>query len=206
MPKQTDPVPKYLITNSTNGNYSYFYHIMFMKMKPLILPISIALMLVFTSFARIGGDKDLPPITHTGENVMACRVNGHVIIAAENSADIANPTTVRFSSAPDNELIYIGGVFISPRYDIEISFKYQDTLGVYPIIDKYPYFGYFWDYTKSVSANDSNQFFPDKVHTGSINVLYNDGNIISGTFAFDGINRKGKVVHITDGRFDIAKH
>lgn len=179
---------------------------MFIKMKHFIFPLSIALLLVFTSFVKTGGDKDLPPITHTGENVMACRINGHAIIAAENTADISNPAAVRFSAAPDNELIYISGVFVSPRYDIEISFKYEDTLGVYPILDKYPYFGYFWDYTKSVSANDSNQFHPDKTHSGSVKVMYNDGNIISGTFAFDGINRKGKVVHITDGRFDIAKH
>ncbi len=177
-----------------------------MKMKLVSLTISIAFLLFFTSFIKVKSDRDLPPITHTGENIMACRVNGQVIIAAENSSDISNPAAVKFSSAPDNELVYISGTFVSPRYDIEISFKYADSLGVYPIIDKYPYFGYFWDYTKAISPNDSNQFQPDKTHTGSVNVIYNDGNIISGTFAFDGINRKGKVVHITDGRFDITKH
>ena len=175
-------------------------------MKSFVLPMSIAAVVVLTSFIKIGGDRELPPITHTGENVMACRVNGLVIIASENSDDMASASTVKFSYAPDNELVYIAGVFVSPRYDLEISFKYEDTLGVYPIIDKYPYFGYFWDYTKAISPNDSNQFHPDKTHTGSVHVLYNDGKIISGTFAFDGINGKGKVVHITDGRFDIAKH
>ena len=179
---------------------------MFMKIKCVFLPVSIALLVFFTSFIKIGSDRDLPPITHTGENIMACRVNGLVVIASENANDPNNPSVVRFSASPDNELVYIGGVFVSPRYDIEISFNYEDTLGVYPILDRYPYFGYFWDYTKSISPNDSNQFHPDKTHPGSINVMYNDGNIISGTFAFEGVNRKGKVVHITDGRFDIAKH
>ena len=177
-----------------------------MKMKNFFLPISIGALLILASFIKIGGERDLPPITHTGENVMACRVNGKVIIASENSDDMASASTVKFSYSPDNELLYIAGVFASPRYDVEISFKYEDSLGVYPILNQYPYFGYFWDYTKSISPNDSNQFHPDKVHTGSVNVLYNDGKIISGTFAFDGVNRKGKVVHITDGRFDIAKH
>ena len=175
-------------------------------MKLPFLSISAVMLLFFTSFIKVKSDRDLPPITHTGENVMACRINGQVIIAAENSSDISNPAAVKFSAAPDNELIYIAGVFVSPRYDIEISFKYSDSLGVYPIIDRYPYFGYFWDYTKAISPNDSNQFQPDKTHTGSVNVIYNDGNIISGTFAFDAINRKGKVVHVTDGRFYIAKH
>jgi hypothetical protein len=129
-----------------------------------------------------------------------------VVIAAENGEDLAGAATVKFSPSPANELVYIGGVFVSPRYDIEISFRYNDTLGTYPIIDKYPYFGYFWDYTKSVSPNDSNQFSPDNTHTGTVTVSYNDGNIIAGTFAFDAVNRKGKVVHVTEGRFDIVKH
>jgi hypothetical protein len=179
---------------------------MFVKMKIFIVPAGLTLLLFFASFIRIKSDRDLPPLTHTGENIMACKINGQVIIAAENSSDISNPAAVKFSSAPDNELVYIGGVFVSPRYDIEISFRYGDSLGVYPIIDKYPYFGYFWDYTKAISPNDSNQFQPDKTHTGSINITYNDGNIIAGTFAFDAVNRKGKVVHVTDGRFDITKH
>lgn len=177
-----------------------------MKMKRAVLPVGIALLLLSTSFIKGKYDRELPPLTHTGENVMACKVNGQVIIASENANDIANAAAVKFSSSPDNDLVYIGGVFVSPRYDIEISFKYSDTLGVYPIIDKYPYFGYFWDYTKAISPNDSNQFQPDKTHTGSVHVMYNDGNIIAGTFAFDGINRKGKVVHITEGRFDITRH
>ena len=177
-----------------------------MKIRILTLSISIALLLFLTSYVRIPGERDLPAITHTGENIMACRINGQIIIAAENTTDLANASSVKFSAAPDNELVYIGGVFVSPRYDIEISFKYADTLGVYPIVDKYPYFGYFWDYTKAISPNDSNQFHTDKTHIGSIKVLYNDGNIISGTFTFDAINRKGKVVHVTDGRFDLTKH
>ena len=177
-----------------------------MKTKKLYLPMCAIVALLFCSFIKIKSDRDLPPLTHTGENMMACRVNGQVIIASENTSDMSNPSTVKYSSSPDNDLVYIGGVFVSPRYDIEISFRYADTLGVYPILDKYPYFGYFWDYTKAISPNDSNQFQPDRTHKGTITVSYNDGNIIAGTFAFDAVNRKGKVVHITDGRFDIVRH
>ena len=177
-----------------------------MKTKVLLAAACIGLFLFFTSFRQVRSDHGLPPITHTGENVMACRVNGQVIIAAENPNDPSNPAAVKFSEAPDNDLLYIGGIFVSPRYDIEISFRYGDSLGTYPILYKYPYFGYFWDYTKSMSVNDSNQFQPDRTHGGNVTVTYLDANIIAGTFSFEAINRKGKVVHVTEGRFDIARH
>ena len=174
------------------------------KVKTLILSLGILSLLVLASFIKPGFDKDLPPLTHTGENMMACRVNGKVIIAGQNVMNASG--SVRFSSAPDNDLLYISCEIPSPHYEIELSINYDDTLGVYPIINSYPYFGYFWDYTHSISPNDSNQFQPDKTHAGTVKVTYNDGSIIAGTFAMEAVNRRGKVVHITDGRFDIMVH
>ncbi len=161
-------------------------------------------LLLLTSFINPGFDKELPPLTHTGENMMACKINGKVIIAGQNTANASG--VVIFSSSPDNELLYLSCEITSPHYEIELSIEYDDTLGVYPIINSYPYFGYFWDYTHSISANDSNQFQPDRTHPGTVTVTYNDGSIIAGTFAIEAVNRQGKVVHITDGRFDIMAH
>ncbi len=172
--------------------------------KTLILSVSVLSFVFLTSFIKIRFDKELPPLTHTGENMMACKVNGKVVIAGQNVTNASG--SVRFSSAPDNELLYISCEIPSPHYEIEISIQYDDTLGVYPIINSYPYFGYFWDYTHSISPNDSNQFQPDRTHTGKVNITYNDGSIIAGTFAMEAINRKGKVVRITEGRFDIMVH
>ena len=173
-------------------------------MRALKIIAGAALLLFCASFMQVKGGRELPPITHTGENMMACRVNGKVVVASESGDDLGSGSSVRFNESETNELGYITCTFISPRYDIELSFDYDDTLGTYPIIDHYPRFGYFWDYTRSLSPNDSNQFQPDDTHTGSVTVLYKDNKVIAGTFAFDAINRKGKVVHITDGRFDIA--
>ena len=161
--------------------------------------------MMLTSFQG-KSDRQLPPLTHSGQNILACRVNGNVNIAAENKNDPGGASEVNFNVVPDKEMIYLSAVFVSPRYDIEISFEYADTPGTYPIVVNYPYFGYFWDYTKSLSPNDSNQYQPDAMHTATINVSFFDGNIISGTFQMDAVNRQGKVVHITDGRFDIARH
>ena len=172
--------------------------------KIFVLTVSALSLVMLTSFIKPGFDKELPPLTHTGENMMACKVNGRVIIAGQY---VANATGfVQFSSSPDNGLLYLSCEIPSPHYEIELSIDYDDTLGVYPIISSYPYFGYFWDYTHSISPNDSNQFQPDIKHPGSVTVTYNDGSIIAGTFAMEGVNRQGKVVHITDGRFDIMVH
>ena len=172
--------------------------------KIFVLAVGALSFLLLTSFIKQRFEKELPPLTHTGENMMACKINGKVIIAGQNLTNAAG--VVNFSSSPDKDLLYISCEITSPHYEIELSIDYDDTLGVYPIICSYPYFGYFWDYTHSISPNDSNQFQPDISHPGSVTVTYNDGNIIAGTFAMEAVNRQGKVVHLTDGRFDIMAH
>jgi hypothetical protein len=44
----------------------------------------------------------------------------------------------------------------------------------------------------------------DSVYKGFVNLTHYDGKIAAGTFQFDCRKGSGKVVHITDGRFDIA--
>jgi len=176
----------------------------YVRGKIFVLTVSTLSLLLLTSFIKPGFERELPPLTHTGENMMACKVNGKVIIAGQNITNAAG--VVNFSSSPDKDILYLSCEISSPHYEIELSIDYDDTLGVYPIICSYPYFGYFWDYTHSISPNDSNQFQPDITHPGTVTVTYNDGSIIAGTFAMEGVNRQGKVVHITDGRFDIMAH
>ena len=167
--------------------------------------LSVLILVLCTSFQEEKKVKQLPPLTHSGENIFACKVNGQLMIANENASEVIGEFGIKFSHSKSNQLIYIQGSCTSPQYDIELSFKYLDTLGTYPLLMEYPYYAFFWDYSKSSAPNATNQFQPDATHGGTVNITYYDGHIISGTFAFDAVNRNGDLVHVTDGRFDIAK-
>lgn len=54
------------------------------------------------------------------------------------------------------------------------------------------------------SSLGGNQYVCDSLHTGKLTLLRLEQNMASGTFYFDAINPEtGKVIHVTDGRFDI---
>ena len=57
-------------------------------MKKVTLLLSALVLLFCTSFQDEKKSKELPPATHTGENVFACKVNGELMVAKENSSDI----------------------------------------------------------------------------------------------------------------------
>lgn len=49
-----------------------------------------------------------------------------------------------------------------------------------------------------------NIFNCDSIHTGKLKLLKLEKNLAAGTFEFTAINKEsGKVIHVTDGRFDI---
>jgi hypothetical protein len=58
-------------------------------------------------------------------------------------------------------------------------------------------------YNRSTLESDMDPYLTDSLHTGEVNILKYDGHIIAGTFWFEAVNSKGKVVKITEGRFDI---
>ena len=54
------------------------------------------------------------------------------------------------------------------------------------------------------AALGGNIFNCDSIHTGKIKLLRLEKNLAAGTFEFTAINEEsGKVIHVTDGRFDI---
>ena len=59
----------------------------------------------------------------------------------------------------------------------------------------------------------SNTFTTSNTYVGKINIKYFNGQfnppmfatVLAGTFEMDAVNGEGKVIHITEGRFDIGK-
>ncbi|MCA0334533.1 MAG: hypothetical protein LCH44_11360 [Bacteroidetes bacterium] len=65
-----------------------------------------------------------------------------------------------------------------------------------------------WDNNRIEIIDNSqlggNQYVCNSLHTGKLTLLRLEQNMAAGTFYFDAINPEtGKVIHVTDGRFDI---
>lgn len=150
-------------------------------------------------------EATLPPITNTGANVLACKVNGKVVIVSgNNNRQFMDPYGVMFNPMTWFGLIIVEGDNGSPKTGISLHIIYNDTLGNYPIITGYNPNTYIPLGASYVTESSNSAFTTDSSHGGSINIIAYSGKHISGTFAFDAINDEGKFVHITEGRFDIT--
>jgi|GEM_PF-259749 len=166
----------------------------------------LAFVLALCNCKKVDNLPQLPPVTHTGVNVLACKINGNVFIVSNNQTGCLFCPKYGVSFIIYNTgLISIDALNQQPRFEISINIPASDTIsGNYQIPFTYPYFAGFSNYDGDpISAGSYNI---DSANNGKITILYYDGNILAGTFAFDAVNSSGQVVHITEGRFDIANH
>ena len=135
----------------------------------------------------------LPGATHTGQNVVACYVNGNAFIASGHM-----PTGMGFFNWGDDYFIYDSLLAIEGsnwnNESIHLSIKFTG-LGTYNLTqnNSQPPFAYYQDTGSAFSSIN-----------GSVTISYYDGNILAGKFAFDGKSASGSIVHVTNGEFDIA--
>ena len=157
------------------------------------------------SCKKTDNTAQLPPITHTGANIVAFKLNGKVYIVTKNQPSCLLCSYGITYSPPDNTgLIYINANNENPRFEINIQFHFADSIGTYLIKGNYPNISYFYDYSNGTLSTGSNSFSTDSLRGGVLNVLYFDGHIISGTFQFDEISSNDSIIHVTEGRFDLA--
>lgn len=147
-------------------------------------------------------EPDLVPITTTGENTMGFYVSG-VPYNKKGTITFGSPTGVKYSRYQDGKIKIFGGGG-EPYTSIGIYF--------YPKPLKN-------DYILSILSTDSgfaesiddaplggNEYFTNDVVTGVLDILRLDEAIISGTFDIQLQNPEtGKIIHLTDGRFDIKR-
>jgi len=145
--------------------------------------------------------QGLPPYTQSGQNVVAFKVNGRVVVVSGHSNSIVNEG-VSYSVLYDS-ILYLDAVILNPHVELSICAKIV-SLGAYPIISSpWPLGASYFDDSNSSIPGGNNQFNTDSSHSGMVTYNYRDANIFAGTFAFDVINSQGTVIHITEGRFDI---
>lgn len=171
-----------------------------MRSKKLIL-LLFSIQVLCSNFS-CSKDK-LTKATQTGANTFSCKVDGKVFRSPETGGFfggepvfVNNLTMSGFTllgkSPPDDNGI---------RTIITIQLQYLQATGNYSL-SNYPYGQYRINYSGGFLYNTN------AAHTGTVNITRcdNSSGIYSGTFSFTAIDENtGKVVKITDGRFDVKQ-
>ena len=94
------------------------------------------------------------------------------------------------------------------KFSFTFSIRYSGNIGIY-LAKTYPYMASFSDNSNGTIPNGTNTFETNDINIGRVNIKYFYGsaspmNGVSGTFEMDAVNANGKVIHITEGRFDIG--
>jgi hypothetical protein len=162
------------------------------------------ILVLCTVFLGSSCKKDkLTKETQTGANTFSCKVDGKIFKSPENG-ELFGGKPVFVSNLPTDGFTILGK---GPRDDygikafILIKLPYLKATGTYQLNN---YFNgqYKINYAGGplYKTNDS--------HTGAVNITRCDtvNKIYSGTFSFNAIDdNTGKVVNITDGRFDVKQ-
>ena len=160
----------------------------------------------------------LPPETQTGANTFGCLIDGKPFV----------PTGTGSFTYPDYPVIggYKGAlppiyynrsnVYVSarqPYFSIDLYIRNVNTVGIYKLnFDTNPspnalYPQNYGNYTYATSTTKEQMCITkSSIYTGQVEITKADttNGIVSGRFSFKAINTTtGKIVDITDGRFDV---
>lgn len=174
-------------------------------MKKYLLAVAIITLFGANSCKReqpIG--KQLPSETHTGAFTFGCKVDGKVYTAKGKGGLLANQHVIYGYYSDSSISIYVGNT--QSKFNFYFTVKYEGYTGIY-LCKASPYSGTFYDNANGTIPGASNTYKTDNANIGKVNIKYFNtaaGSILSGTFEMDAINANGKVIHITEGRFDIG--
>ena len=159
------------------------------------------------------GVDALPPETQEGKNTFGCLVDGKAWIPTGTGAIGSRPIVGGYISALPP--VYSNDTNVSlliSRDNERILFYVRnvDRVGTYPLnfdtqpepASLYPqnYGGFISYYT---GGGDS--YMTTTNYTGSVEITKADrsNTILSGRFSFTGVSSTGKIIKVTDGRFDL---
>ena len=178
-------------------------------MRHILIAVSIALLLI-TSCKK---EKDkLPSATATGANTFGCLVNGKAWVpSGRGGFSGVNPTSGGFFVEVDNTIsIYVRAY--AENDEITIYLKNTTPVGTYYLNRNTTIRPYAIlpeaSYGMHKLLYDS-EYTTDSIHTGTVNITHSDLNagIVSGTFEMQVYQtHTGKIINITDGRFDYKTH
>jgi len=172
-------------------------------------------LLTSASCKKTTTQEQLPPETHEGKFTFGCKVDGKVYTASGKGGILSFDHVFYSLVSTDSSIHIFAGSTSSTKNKFSVSFtiKYTGQTGIY-IMKTYPYQGIFSDNSNGTIPGSSNTFTTTDNYMGKINIKYfggefippyNLGTVLAGTFEMDAVNGEGKVIHITEGRFDIGQ-
>ena len=155
-------------------------------------------------------EEQLPPETQTGANTFGCKVDGK-IYTASGKASFLGSQTVSYAFYSDTSLS-ISATNSNTKFYLSIAVKYNGSVGLH-FTTSYPNEGLFIDNSNGTIPGNYNSYSTDSLLKGRINIKYFNGNIsplqvgsiVAGVFEMEAKNANGKVIKITEGRFDIGR-
>ena len=147
--------------------------------------------------------EQLPPETQTGAFTFGCKVDGK-IYTAKGKDGLLSSQHIKFNYLLDSTI----NIFVSnteTKFKMSIKMKYKGNLGMHTTIGYYRG-GQFTDNSNGTISNSLNTCYTNDTLLGNINIKYFSPNsILAGTFEMDAINDNGRIIRITEGRFDIGQ-
>lgn len=160
------------------------------------------LLIIMLVFMMACSKDNLPKATQKGKNTFGCRVDG-VLFKPYFTGGLFNTVRVlSVSNSRNFNLFSIDAQNQETSQDVGIEFPYMRKTGTYQL-RQYGYRGIY-----SAGYRDPGWYTTDSVYKGELTLTRCDtiNKIYSGGFYFTAIDpNTGRVVKITDGRFDLKE-
>ncbi|MEX0966262.1 MAG: hypothetical protein WD077_03425 [Bacteroidia bacterium] len=173
-------------------------------MRTLMI-ITAALLLAGSGCKKQEPELKLPPLTHEGKNILACKINGEIFIAEGEPGGGWSQDGVIYRFTKDSAIYLSGQEEEKPlKAYLSLSFIYSKAANVFKLLQYEKRHG-----TVILPVDEyvlaESEFNTNEEHTGTVTVTYFQADIIAGTFEFEAVDSRGELVHVTDGRFDLKK-
>lgn len=183
----------------------FTYKLTLINLKPFSILLILFLCFISLSSSSCCKDEpqpDLVPITTTGENTMGFYVEG-VPYNIRGISTWSNPKGVKGGVTQYGVLGILGGINY-PKITLTIDILLDTIHPEKEYIINGSDFSTNWVDLIDDAVLGGNIYNCNSQHNGFITLLKLEDNFASGTFYFDVINPEtGKVIKVTDGRFDI---
>lgn len=156
-------------------------------------------------------EEQLPPETQTGAFTIGFKVDGKVY-SAKGKGGLLADERVSYRYFSDTTFYIEASKSIENKFSIFLTFKCF-SINTQCLLKSFPYEANFQDNLNGTTPGGSNSYNTDINNNGFVRVKFfngtfnplTSGTIVSGIFEFNAINANGKIIRITEGRFDIGK-
>ncbi len=186
-----------------------------MKKHNALWLLLLALCSIFASCKKDNAkitEEQLPPESQTGAFTIGFKVDGVVYTATGKGGLLADQKVNYSYFSSDSTFDITANGLKAKKYTIHLVFKCF-AVNSNCLLTSAPFEATFYDDSNGTIPGSSNTYTTNIINTGSVLIKYfngtfypgNFGTIVAGVFEFNAANANGKVIHITEGRFDIGR-